>query len=267
VLERFKGFWPSCAVLLAAVSCGPKVVVAKLATPAAPAPAATTATPRIEPRATARPPASPTPAPTVTASPAPAARPAAPRETETPAPTNTAAAPKASPTRTAPAPPVTATQTFTSPPTATPTPAAATSIPSAPPTASPTPQRTATPATRPSPPATSRPTAAPASPPPPPSAAASLPGEWEFRADAGKGIIAGTLKFRSTPAGLAGTYTGLHGNTTELSNLHTTGAGVSFDLVTPTAVWHLDGTLSGDSIDGTFQTAERVIRWTAVRKL
>ena len=44
------------------------------------------------------------------------------------------------------------------------------------------------------------------------------------------------------------------------------GAGVSFDLVTPTAVWHLDGTLTGDSIDGTFQTAERQIRWTAVRK-
>jgi len=41
---------------------------------------------------------------------------------------------------------------------------------------------------------------------------------------------------------------------------------VSFDLVTPTAVWHLDGTLSGDSIDGTFQTADRAIRWIAVRK-
>jgi hypothetical protein len=100
----------------------------------------------------------------------------------------------------------------------------------------------------------------------PASAAAALPGEWAFRADAGKGIIAGTLRFRSTPSGLAGLYIGLHGNATELSNLHTTGSGVSFDLVTPTAVWHLDGTVAGDSIDGTFRTAERSIRWTARRK-
>jgi len=106
----------------------------------------------------------------------------------------------------------------------------------------------------------------PQAPPPPPSAAASLPGEWDFRADAGKGVIAGTLRFRSTASGLAGVYAGLHGNSTELSNLHAAGVGVSFDLVTPTAVWHLDGTLSGDSIDGTFQTADRSIRWTAARK-
>ena len=106
----------------------------------------------------------------------------------------------------------------------------------------------------------------PQAPPAPVSSAASLPGDWDFRADAGKGVIAGTLRFRSTASGLSGVYVGLHGNTTELSNLHTTGAGVSFDLVTPTAVWHLDGTVSGDSIGGTFQTADRAIRWTAVRK-
>ena len=93
-----------------------------------------------------------------------------------------------------------------------------------------------------------------------------LAGEWDFRADAGKGIIAGTLRFQSTPSGLTGVYIGLHGNATELSNLHASGAGVSFDLVTPTAVWHMVGNLSGDTIDGTFQTAERQIRWTAVRK-
>ena len=103
-------------------------------------------------------------------------------------------------------------------------------------------------------------------PPPPLSAASLLPGEWDFRADAGKGVIAGTLRFRATASGLAGVYVGLHGNTTELSNLHATGAGVSFDLVTPTAVWHLDGLVSLDSIDGTFKTAERTIRWTAARK-
>jgi hypothetical protein len=74
------------------------------------------------------------------------------------------------------------------------------------------------------------------------------------------------LSFRPTPEGVDGVYVGLHGNTTELSNLHTTGAGVSFDLVTPTAVWHLDGMVVGDTIDGSFQTADRQIRWTAVRK-
>jgi hypothetical protein len=80
-------------------------------------------------------------------------------------------------------------------------------------------------------------------------------------------VIAGVLRFKATPSGLAGVYIGLHDNATELSNLHATGAGVSFDLVTPTAVWHLDGLVSLDSIDGTFQTAERTIRWTASRKL
>jgi len=122
---------------------------------------------------------------------------------------------------------------------------------------SPVPTAAATPTT---------PAPSPQTPPHPPSAAASLPGEWDFRADAGKGVIAGILRFRSTASGLAGVYVGLRGNATELSNLHAAGAGVSFDLVTPTAVWHLDGTLSGDSIDGVFRTANRSIRWKAVRK-
>ncbi len=100
----------------------------------------------------------------------------------------------------------------------------------------------------------------------PADAAASLPGEWDFRADAGSGVVAGTLRFRPVPGGLAGIYIGLRGNATELSNLHTAGNRVAFDLVSPTAVWHLEGTVSGDSIAGTFQTAERIIRWTAARK-
>src|SRR5262249_50499975 len=118
-------------------------------------------------------------------------------------------------------------------------------------------------------PASPVPTAASTAPPAPPariSSVEAVPGGWAFRADTGKGIIAGTLRFRSTPSGLTGVYIGLHGNATELSNLHATGAGVSFDLVTPTAVWHLDGIVSADSIDGTFQTADRTIRWTAIRK-
>jgi hypothetical protein len=65
---------------------------------------------------------------------------------------------------------------------------------------------------------------------------------------------------------MAGTYAGLHGNTTELSNLSTVGDRISFDLVTPRAVWHLVGTLSGDRVEGTFQTAERTISWSASRK-
>jgi hypothetical protein len=98
------------------------------------------------------------------------------------------------------------------------------------------------------------------------SAAPSFLGEWDFRADAGTGIIAGTLRFRPDPAGLAGVYVGMRGNATALSNLRVTGNRIAFDLVAPRAVWHLEGTLSGDSIEGTFQTAERTIRWSAARK-
>jgi hypothetical protein len=71
---------------------------------------------------------------------------------------------------------------------------------------------------------------------------------------------------RAAEAGIAGTYAGLRGNTTELSNLSTTGNRISFDLVTPTAIWHLEGALAGDRIEGTFLTAERTIPWSASRK-
>lgn len=64
---------------------------------------------------------------------------------------------------------------------------------------------------------------------------------------------------------MAGTYAGLRGNTTELSNVSTAGNKISFDLVTPTAVWHLEGALSGDRIEGSFRTAERTISWSAAR--
>lgn len=95
---------------------------------------------------------------------------------------------------------------------------------------------------------------------------ASFFGQWDFRADAGKAVIAGTLRFRPVPGGLAGVYVGVRGNATELSNLRAAGGRISFDLVTPTAVWHLEGALTGDRIEGTFRTAERTIRWTAARK-
>lgn len=97
-------------------------------------------------------------------------------------------------------------------------------------------------------------------------AAVSPVGEWDFRAEAGGGVIAGTLRFGPSPEGLAGVYVGLRGNATRLSNLSAAGDRVSFDIVSPTAVWHLEGTVSADSIAGTFQTAERLIRWTALRK-
>jgi hypothetical protein len=107
---------------------------------------------------------------------------------------------------------------------------------------------------------------APTAPTATPAAEPSFLGEWDFRADAGTGVIAGTLRFRSDPAGLAGVYVGMRGNATELSNLRVTGNRISFDLVAPRAIWHLDGTLSGDRLEGTFQTAERTIRWTATRR-
>jgi hypothetical protein len=58
----------------------------------------------------------------------------------------------------------------------------------------------------------------------------------------------------------------MRGNATALSNLRVTGDRISFDLVAPGAVWHLEGALSGDRLEGTFKTAERAIRWTAARK-
>ena len=283
----------AAVLLLSSVSCGPKVVVARLATPTAEVSrAAATPTPPVRgqpavsslpasavptssrPTATATATARPTPASaaltaarptataTVTARPTPAPRIVAteppPTRTPSPSPTKTpvapAAAPRPSPSATAirtpvrPSPPPVATATRTPIPRPTNSPA--------PPTAPPSAQIAA-------------PLVATASAQPPLSplaAAASLPGEWAFRADTGKGVIAGTLRFRSTASGLAGVYVGLHGNATELLELHAAGAGLSFDLVTPTAVWHLDGTVSADSIEGTFQTADRAIRWTAVRK-
>lgn len=261
----------AAVLLLSSVSCGPKVVVARLATPTAEVSrAAATPTPpaRGQP-AVSSPPASavptsprPTATATATARPTPAPRIVAteppPTRTPSPSPTETPVAPAASPR---PSPSATAIRTPVrpSPPpvaTATRTPIPRPTNSPAPPTAPPSAQIAA-------------PLVATASAQPPLSplaAAASLPGEWAFRADTGKGVIAGTLRFRSTASGLAGVYVGLHGNATELLELHAAGAGVSFDLVTPTAVWHLDGTVSADSIEGTFQTADRAIRWTAVRK-
>ena len=279
----------AAALLLSSVSCGPKVVVARLATPTTEASrAAATPTPpaRRQPAVPSPPPASAVPASprpsataTATARPTPASEgPASPRPTATPT---------SSPT---PAPRIVATE---SPPirTASPTPRNTPVAPAAPPRPSPSATATRTPI-RPSPPpvatATRTPIPAPTNSPTPPASppatrvssplAASAPapvtrppaaswiGDWDFRADAGKGIVAGTLRFRAAGIGLAGTYAGLRGNTTELSNLSTAGDRISFDLVTPTAVWHLVGTLSGDRIEGTFQTAERTIPWSASRK-
>jgi hypothetical protein len=243
----------AAALLLPALSCGPKVVVARLATPTAgvSAPAATP-TPRPKPRTEIpTPPSTATPTPGARSFPAPRLSATATATRPVPSPTATATA-----TATLPAPPPTATATATAPP-ARPAPsdaATATPLPSG--GQKPLPSRSpAAAAPSGNPPATI--TGAPA---------VSFAGEWEFRADAGAGVIAGTLRFRLTPEGLAGVYVGMRGNATELSNLRTAVNRISFDLVAPRAVWHLEGTLSGDSIEGTFQTAERTILWTAARK-
>lgn len=213
----------AAALLLPALSCGPKVVVARLATPTAgvSVPAATP-TPRPKPRTEI-------PTPPSTATPTPEAR-------SFPAPRLSATA-TATATRLAPSPTTTATPL----PSGSPAPLPSRSPAAAAPSGNPPASITGTPA-------------------------GSFAGEWEFRADAGAGVIAGTLRFRLTPEGLAGVYVGMRGNATGLSNLRTAGNRISFDLVAPRAVWHLDGTLSGDRIEGIFQTAERTIRWTAARK-
>ncbi len=241
----------AAALLLSSISCGPKVVVARLATPTAEAPrAAATPTPPLKPRL-ALSPRSASPAPT---SPRPTATPTATRA-------STAVAPKPSPTLMS-----------------SPAPRASPVTPTAPPRPSPSATATRTPALpSPSPSATPTPSPPPTSAPAPPEArpavsvsitpsTSSLIGEWDFRADAGQGVIAGTLRFHAEAAGIAGTYAGLRGNTTELSNLRVSGDRLSFDLVTPRVVWHLEGARSGDRINGTFQTAERTIPWSAARK-
>lgn len=266
-LPRFRGLC-AAVLLLSSVSCGPRVVVARLATPTAEVSrAAATPTPpaRRQPAVPSAQPASPTPTPrrptaTATATPTPA-----PRIVATELPPTRTPSPSRRDTPIAPAAPPSPSATPTRTPTRTP---ARPSPPVA--TATPTPMLppTNTPVLPVAPPATQVPAALAAPPPPPvtPQSTASWIGEWDFRADAGKGVIAGTLRFRAIAAGMAGTYGGLRGNTTELSNLSTAGDRISFDLVTPTAVWHLEGTLSGDRIGGTFRTAERTIPWSAARK-
>ncbi len=271
MLERSRALFATI-LLLSTVSCGPKVVVARIATPTAevPRPSATpTPTPRRRAAEPAPPPASPappSPRPTATA------RPPTPTPTATVTPVTYAVEPSSTPTfspsrqGTPTAPPAPARPSPSA--TATPAPARPSAAPAETTTWTPIPPPTGIPARPTAPPATPV-SAASAASEPPPITARSTPswiGEWDFRADAGKGIIAGSLRFREAGTGIAGTYAGLRGNTTELSNLQTAGDRISFDLVTPRAVWHLVGTLSGDRIEGTFQTAERTIPWSAARK-
>jgi hypothetical protein len=106
----------------------------------------------------------------------------------------------------------------------------------------------------------------PVSTPTPLSAAAvNLPGKWNFRAETGEKPIVGTLTFWFDNASLRGTYTGLRGNSTALWNLRVTGAIIAFDLVAARGTWHLDGTVAGATMSGTFQSASRTIRWTATK--
>ena len=189
-----------------------------------------------------------------------------------PSPSATATAtarPTPLPPRTATARPAPAAVAATRPPTAAPTQTATARailppilmVPTLVP-ASPTPLPTSTPAATVIAPITAPPPTASVSPVLP-----SLSGDWAFRAAATAGnVIAGTLRFQSAPSGLLGTYIGLRGNATQLSNLRVSGNSLSFDLVTPRAVWHMQGILSGDKIEGTFQTAERTVPWTALRQ-
>ncbi len=273
------------AAAFAASACGPRTVTAKLVTrvPEVSAPAPTPTPPLPPPPPTKPVELPPTAAPRAVSSPAPARLPV----------------PSASPTLARPSPSATATAHPTSPPPtfapptptarSRPTPAAA----ALPPTPSPTRSATVSPVPPPVvaiaptrapvpvstvPPArviAVAPTAPPAIAPPasaspvssPSPASLALQGDWAFRAaGTGGSVIAGTLRFKSGTAGLEGTYLGLRGNATQLSSLRVSGDSLSFDLVTPRAVWHMQGTISGDKIDGTFQTAERTVPWTAVRQ-
>lgn len=94
----------------------------------------------------------------------------------------------------------------------------------------------------------------------------NLPGQWRFRAEAGDRPIVGTLRFWFEGSRLYGTYTGLRGNTTTLTNVRVTGNLIAFDLVAARGTWHMDGTVAGSGMSGTFQTDARTIRWTATKE-
>ena len=96
--------------------------------------------------------------------------------------------------------------------------------------------------------------------------AASLLGEWRFRAETGERDIEGTLRFEREGTELTGLYVSPNGAATLLSNLQVSDNRISWDLVTPRTTWHLKGTFSDTWMNGTFQTTTRTVQWTATKQ-
>jgi len=98
------------------------------------------------------------------------------------------------------------------------------------------------------------------------SAVSSLLGDWSFQAETGERDIAGALRFQVEGAELAGLFIGQRGNATALANLRLAGNQISWDLVAVRGTYHLEGTVSGSSMSGTFRTITRTVNWTAVKE-
>ena len=96
-------------------------------------------------------------------------------------------------------------------------------------------------------------------------AASPLQGRWSFRGETGERPLIGTLVFEMEATGLGGAYLAPNGKATRMADLRLSGNRIAFDIVGPASTWHLEGTVSGDRISGTFQTLQRTVPWTAVK--
>lgn len=109
-------------------------------------------------------------------------------------------------------------------------------------------------------PAAPAPTAAPAG------VSGPIAGDWLFRAHPGENrAIGGALRFAVEGGRLVGTYIAPNGKTAPLSDVARDGDRISFAIPGQLGSWKLTGVVSGDHMNGTFETVSRVVPWEATR--
>jgi hypothetical protein len=92
-----------------------------------------------------------------------------------------------------------------------------------------------------------------------------ISGDWSFRATAGERTIGGRLRFWTERGRVLGVYVAPDGRTTPLVDVALDGGKVAFGIVGSLGTWKLNGVLTGDRMNGTFETISRVVPWEAVR--
>ncbi|MFN2632130.1 MAG: hypothetical protein ABR610_01755 [Thermoanaerobaculia bacterium] len=113
--------------------------------------------------------------------------------------------------------------------------------------------------------ASAAPTEAPATPAQTPSLSSPVLGSWTFRARSADREIGGGLRFFNQRSALAGAYVAPSGRETPLTGVNVQGEKISFGIPGAVGTWQLIGVLSGDRINGTFETISGIVPWTAVR--